>query len=313
MIYRAKQYIEDVMFSIIGNNLTDLFESSDFVIRKAVGNYKDEDILCSVIGVGMRWNGQLEIALDRKFICHSKACYSLLAKICDAFHLAEHNVLVHARSKSSIHYKYIQSGSAVGHRSLVANSSYGTLGGFLIPQSGDGGIKIFSNNHVLANSNNALIGDSIYKYDTHSELIGRLENFVPIDRNGKNYLDLAVASLNQDVALPAVNHLKRRLPQLEEIVIKVGAATGETFGFVSSIDYTDKVSYGKFDALFTEQIQIRSFNDVPFSSPGDSGSIIYSSTDNAFIGLLFGGSGVMTLANPEKYVYSQLNQWRYIR
>lgn len=313
MIYRAKQYIEDVMFSVIETDLSGLYESNDFVLRKALGNYKDEDILYSVVGVGTKWSGQLEIALDREFICHSRACYSFLSKICDSFHLAEHRVSVYARPKSRIHYKYIQSGSAVGHRSLIANSSYGTVGGFLIPQGQNSGIKIFSNNHVLANSNNAIIGDAIYKYDIPSELIGNLENFVVINPKGKNHLDLAVASLNYDVALPSVNYLTRRAPQLGEAVVKTGATTGLTYGFVSSVDYTDKISYGKFDAIFVGQIQVRGYNNLLFSSPGDSGSIVYSSADNAFIGLLFGGSDAMTLANPEEYVTHQLHQWKYLR
>lgn len=71
-------------------------------------------------------------------------------------------------------------GVSVGHRDITA----GTFG-YLVRRGQD--VFILSNNHVLANSNNASPGDPILQPGPHdggttaNDIIARLEDFVPID------------------------------------------------------------------------------------------------------------------------------------
>ena len=72
-------------------------------------------------------------------------------------------------------------GYSVGHRDITA----GTIGGVVVKGSGE--TFILSNNHVLANSNDASIGDPILQpgpFDggtDPSDQIGMLADFEPID------------------------------------------------------------------------------------------------------------------------------------
>lgn len=83
-------------------------------------------------------------------------------------------------------------GISIGHYKITA----GTLGCivYYINDSNKENPLILSNNHVLANSNNANIGDPIYQpgpYDCPpmaETLIGKLESFIPIQFSGENSL-----------------------------------------------------------------------------------------------------------------------------
>jgi len=85
-------------------------------------------------------------------------------------------------------------GVSVGHYSITA----GTLGKWV---KYDDVYHILSNNHVLANSNNASIGDNIIqpgKYDdgiNPDDKIAELSNFIPIDFSGTNLVDAALAKV----------------------------------------------------------------------------------------------------------------------
>ena len=73
-------------------------------------------------------------------------------------------------------------GVSIGHYKITA----GTLGGLVTK---DNEIFILSNNHILANSNDAAVGDAIYQpgpYDggSQSDTIASLHQFVPIDFGG---------------------------------------------------------------------------------------------------------------------------------
>lgn len=310
MIQRAKKYIEDVMISqgmqnhFIEKSVRDI----NYMLGEITGNYSHDHLLDSVIGIGNRYDGKLEIALDAKTICHSNGCQTFFSNISRKFFLGNHQLVVLRRNRPQIH---LQSGSAVGHESIVANDSFGTVGGLLLPKQGGKNARLFSNNHVLANSNNAQIGDLIYEQGRHPIVIGALEKFLPIKRNEPNALDLAVARIDSDIPLYASKYLAPRKPILGEKVEKIGAKTGKRVGYVTSIDYTTKVDYRGFTAIFVNQVQILGANGYNFSEGGDSGSIVFSKNDDSFIGLLFAGSGNMTTANPADKVSQQLHAWGY--
>ena len=85
-------------------------------------------------------------------------------------------------------------GVSVGHYSITA----GTLGKWV---KYGGVYHILSNNHVLANSNDASIGDNIIqqgKYDGGTnpyDKIAELADFIPINFNGTNLVDVALAKV----------------------------------------------------------------------------------------------------------------------
>lgn len=86
-------------------------------------------------------------------------------------------------------------GVSLGHPQVTA----GTLGMWLHK---NGKPVILSNNHVIANSNNASIGDNIYQPGdadggSFSDTIAKLLQFKPIDWNGNNLIDAAIAEVDE--------------------------------------------------------------------------------------------------------------------
>ncbi|MFI9586603.1 hypothetical protein ACIHCQ_33325 [Streptomyces sp. NPDC052236] len=86
-------------------------------------------------------------------------------------------------------------GISIGHGDITA----GTLG-TLVTDTSTGNLAILSNNHVLANSNKAKIGDPIYQPGpadapkTPNNIVGRLARFVPISfGDSTNRVDCAIA------------------------------------------------------------------------------------------------------------------------
>ncbi len=182
-------------------------------------------------------------------------------------------------------------GVSIGHYEISA----GTLGCCAFKN----GIKyILSNNHVLANENDAEIGDDIYQpgaYDGGSaaDKIGELAEFVPIvfnDEENPNIVDCALAHpVNPDDLALAIIDLDYpnsiREPELGEEIIKSGRTTGITEGTIVEIgDYA--IGYNSGIAWFEDQIRTSS----NFAAGGDSGSLVISKVDGKAVGLLFAGS-----------------------
>jgi len=219
------------------------------------------------------------------------------------------------------------SGISIGHVNITA----GTLGG-LVRDRESGDTVILSNNHVLADSNEAAIGDPILQpgpYDggtDPADHIANLTRFVPIDfaADAENRVDAAIATpLNPNNVIwntkdigpetPAtVRHLGES--DLGRFVHKTGRTTEHTQGFVDAVFATVQVKYDLFQkATFVDQIIIsQSPAEEAFSDGGDSGSLVYDS-DNSSVGLLFAGSEgtedepATTIVNPMNYVLEKLN------
>jgi PKD repeat protein len=213
-------------------------------------------------------------------------------------------------------------GVSIGHPDITA----GTLG-FKVKD--DEGSYILSNNHVMANTNKASIGDAILQpgpFDGGSEAndkIATLEDFVDIDFAGNdNFVDAAIAKIVPGVVVlsESEGYGKPSVTPAEAYVglpvVKHGRTTGETFGTVIEVNATVRVCYktqGPFrckeSALFKEQIFITDTDTDPndsFSAGGDSGSGIVTSVGNNPVGLLFAGSSIRTIANPIGLVLSEL-------
>ncbi|MQA99155.1 MAG: serine protease [Actinobacteria bacterium] len=176
---------------------------------------------------------------------------------------------------------------------------------------------LLSNNHVLANSNNANIGDPVVQpgiFDggtVASDTIGRLARFVPLKYKTAtttplNYVDAAIAqvdfhNLNREIYW--IGYVKKLYvaPTLGQIVQKTGRTTNFTTGKVTNINATVDVNYGSGRvARFARQILTTNM-----SAPGDSGSLV-TNLEEQGVGLLFAGSSEVTVINHLHYVQSLL-------
>lgn len=208
-------------------------------------------------------------------------------------------------------------GFSVGHYKITA----GTLGTCCYDLSPFPGVPtkyyILSNNHVLANSNDARIGDPILqpgRYDGGKlprDLIARLTRFVPIrfisgDNKPCNYVDAAIAEgnlqdLNREVYWGGYVKKLYAAPKVGDIVQKSGRTTGFTTGKVTGINGTVFVNYGGGKvAKFCRQI----ITDR-MGAGGDSGSLVTNREEGA-VGLLFAGSSTRTIINNILYVQALL-------
>ena len=208
-------------------------------------------------------------------------------------------------------------GASVGHAAVTA----GTIGAFV---DRAGAACILSNNHVLANEDNAKAGDTILQRASfdggkrQTESVARLSHWVKLKPRGPNFVDAALAALadaqtHDPRRLRAlVNGKDRRLKGLGPAFIdegtsvyKTGRTTGATKGRVTAFDLDNVVvNYDKGNLRFDGQIEIEGVGTAPFSDGGDSGSLIVNSRMEA-IALLFAGSDSggrngagLTYANP---------------
>ena len=204
-------------------------------------------------------------------------------------------------------------GYSVGHYRITAGTIAACVRNRFWGSSGRN-FYILSNNHVLANSNNARIGDPILQpgpYDGGSyprDTIARLSRYIPIDfRPGsRNLVDAAIAQVdfaNCSREVYWIGYLKalmRRASVRPRIVVqKTGRTTEYTVGYIDAIHATVNVNYGGGRiARFVDQIIIKPGG---FSAGGDSGSLILDTDENA-LGLLFAGSSTHTIANYVEHV-----------
>ncbi|TKJ37471.1 MAG: hypothetical protein CEE38_08205 [Planctomycetes bacterium B3_Pla] len=176
---------------------------------------------------------------------------------------------------------------------------------------------ILSNNHVLANSNNAQIGDPILqpgRYDGGTipgDIIARLSRFVPIRFKTPtsvplNYVDAAIAegqfhNLNREIFWIGYIKQVNSRPTVGTIVEKTGRTTNFTTGRITALNATIDVNYGGGRvARFARQIVTTNM-----SAGGDSGSLVCDTKEGA-VALLFAGSSRVTIASPITYVQSFL-------
>ncbi|MHC4425382.1 MAG: chymotrypsin family serine protease [Planctomycetota bacterium] len=209
-------------------------------------------------------------------------------------------------------------GVSIGHPSITA----GTIGCRVTDGTN---VFVLSNNHVLAASNAASIGDAVIQPGTFdggsspADDIGNLSAFMPINFDGTpNIIDAAIASTNATLlgsATPADGYGMPKsataTARINQKVRKYGRTTGSTKGQVYALNASVNVNYGGGDvAFFVGQIVI---TPGSFSAGGDSGSLIVvddrkgknaGPDDRKALGLLFAGSSLYTIANPIDNVLS---------
>jgi hypothetical protein len=207
-------------------------------------------------------------------------------------------------------------GVSVGHYRITA----GTLGclarGRRPPR--DRRLMILSNNHVLANKNNARFGDSIIQPGradggvSPRDRIAILERFVPIRfGSGVNYVDCATAWAWPSRVRRELIYLykgQRRFFRISSqiracqrglLVGKSGRTTQLTVGRIVDCNFSGWIGYRPQRAFFRDQIVVTSaVQGRTFSAPGDSGSMIWTwDRTRKPVGLLFAGGGGYTIAN----------------
>jgi len=208
-------------------------------------------------------------------------------------------------------------GYSVGHYKITA----GTIATCVYDLEPYPGIPpryyILSNNHVLANSNSARIGDPILQpgpYDGGSvpgDIIARLYRFVPIKfrtptSTPLNYVDAAIAEgdfHNLDREIYWIGYVKqvKSNPRIGDTVEKTGRTTNFTTGRIIATNATVDVNYGSGRiGRFTQQIIATNM-----SAGGDSGSLVCDIKEGA-VGLLFAGSATITVINSILYVQKLL-------
>lgn len=208
-------------------------------------------------------------------------------------------------------------GYSVGHYRITA----GTIATMVYDNIGDYGIPpkfyILSNNHVLANSNDASIGDPILQPGPidggtiPSDIIAYLSRYIPIKFiSGStipiNYVDAAIAEgqfhdLNREIYWIGYITGINNNPQIGNIVRKTGRTTNFTTGKILATNAIVDVNYGSGRvARFADQIITTNM-----SAGGDSGSLLCDISRKA-VGLLFAGSSSITIFNRIANVQSLL-------
>lgn len=195
-------------------------------------------------------------------------------------------------------------GCSIAHYQVGA----GTLGAFV--RDGSGQVQILSNNHVLAQVNEASIGDVILQPGKHdggvmADKVGQLKAFHWLQDAG-NVVDAAVADIEpqhlpSDFSIPGIGRIAGVFPGAQPVgagrVQKVGRSTGKTDGHITALGLRNlPVQFGSRTLRFDNVVEIEG-TDRPFSDSGDSGSLIVNA-DRLAVGLLFGGTGQSTYCNP---------------
>jgi len=210
----------------------------------------------------------------------------------------------------------VMGGFSVGHYRITA----GTIATCVYRGSVPGipsKYYILSNNHVLANSNNARRGDPILQPGPIDggtiprDIVARLSAYVPIRFKTPtytpiNYVDAAIAEgpfhlLNREIYwIGYVKQVNSR-PSVGQLVEKTGRTTNFTTGKIIGLNATIDVNYGSGRvARFARQIITSRM-----SAPGDSGSLVCDTKEGA-VGLLFAGSSRVTVLNSILYVQRAL-------
>ena len=198
----------------------------------------------------------------------------------------------------------------------------GTLGALV--EDGSGNQYILSNNHVLARTNVATIGEDIIQpglidqsptcFKDTTDVVADLSAFIPILFKTKgtmpsNAVDAAIAQVRVGKVDPTgfvmdIGTLSSDTvaPSLGMAVKKSGRTTGVTNGNITAVSATIDVSLGSGKtARFVEQIVVGPGN---FIAAGDSGSLMVEDVvaNPRAVGLLFAGSSTTAIANPIGHV-----------
>lgn len=196
----------------------------------------------------------------------------------------------------------------------------GTLGALVSSGSAQ---YILSNNHILADTDQALPGEDISQpglIDSSCRPATIVADFTAAPKLGSANVDAAIAALRsgqmestgfiEDIGVP--NNATASAPlNVVNGVAKSGRTTGLTCGTVQSVNTTVNVQYQqgcnqgkKFTISYTNQVVV---GGSGFSAGGDSGSLIVTQGNASPTALLYAGSSTTTIGNPVQDVLNALS------
>ena len=152
---------------------------------------------------------------------------------------------------------------------------------------------MLSNNHILANANNAAIGDPILQPapmdggKMPADVVAHLSRFIPLVFDGQpNMVDAALAEgefHELDPEIAQIGYVRSvQPPQLNKVVQKTGRTTRHTTGTIIGLNATFNVQYGGGRVAK----MCRQIITTNMSAGGDSGSLLCDMQGNA-IGMMF--------------------------
>lgn len=253
----------------------------------------------------------VEQKIDREFLDDSELIPATIGK-CKTDVVEVGTIFAQTDMRNNERMRPAMGGCSVGHTRVTA----GTIATTVIDRGATNPTRyyILSNNHVLAASNAASIGDIVVQPGVAdggtaaSDRIGRLARFVPIRFGGilTNTVDAAIAEVDQfDKCSPEIYSIGY-VQGVANVAVgtrvqKSGRTTGYTRGTVIAVNATVNVNYGTPGvARFVNQIVT-----TDMSEGGDSGSLVLDMRENA-VGLLFAGSPTVTIINPISAVLAAL-------
>lgn len=189
-----------------------------------------------------------------------------------------------------------------------------------------GGVDyILSNNHVLADSDTATVGDAISQPGlvdvgcdaSQTQTVATFSEAIPL---GTHNVDAAIAQIVSgevdtkgtilEIGIPANTVAPDDSSAIGRQVAKSGRTTGLTCASIASVSTNVKVQYQrgcgkgkKFTISYVNQVLV---NGSSFSAGGDSGSLIVTANTVQPIALLFAGSNTTTIGNRISDVTSAL-------
>ncbi|MFH1641789.1 MAG: hypothetical protein ABIC04_02725, partial [Nanoarchaeota archaeon] len=202
-------------------------------------------------------------------------------------------------------------GVSVGHYLITA----GTIGTVIYQANEPAKAYILSNNHVLANSNVANIGDPILQPGPHdggelvTDQIATLTDFEPLDFiGGINYIDAAIAQADSyDDLSMEIYEITNWIGAIEDAVVsqtveKSGRTSAITEGTITEFSGEIVVNYNIGIAIFDDQIVTG-----PILSPGDSGSLLINKATGKAVGLGFAAGGGLAVHNRMTLIVDRFN------
>lgn len=163
---------------------------------------------------------------------------------------------------------------------------------------------ILSNWHVMV-VEPASAGCPIHQPTTFLPTMARISHWQSVSWQSPNYFDAALADAMIDgfhTVSPEIREIGFPWPTISHPAVgmevcKVGRTTDRTCGVCIAIDAAVKVGYNSHTATFLNQA-VFAGEAGSFSAPGDSGSVILVSEDNAPVALLFAGNAELTIGSP---------------
>jgi len=279
------------------------------------------DMLEVSIGVGINWERMNDYRLAIRFRSGERYYQDFLEGVLklakgevDALVTGPVRIIGGCDGRPPLGPQPLSIGASIGHKESLG----GTLG-FFAHRISDKKVGIVSANHVIALQDKGVDGNPVVHpslCDGGNQPVAQLDGSYPRLHQPPfpKTLDCAFAVLNDQSAgdrstLLGGGTLNGTVapPQADTTVFKIGRTTGRTKGRLKAFRF-DRVTVHDYEngpVHFVNQIEIESTPGQAFANPGDSGSLVFNSS-NQPVGLLFAEAANLHYANPISAVIESL-------